>query len=279
MPPALSYPLANFLAKLLARQKNLPLVQSVRSNQQAIHGGQLTSRELQNKVEEVFAYAGRCLADLYHTLKNPAAMQKKIAKNQDFQRLITMSRDKNLGAFFVVPHMSSFDIILLAAAAKGLQGKVLTFGNPSGGYKLQNDIRATSGLEIMPVNKKSNAKSIEALRKGDFIITAIDRPIQKLRQKLNFFGKPAPLPAGYIHMAIEANVPVIVGAVHMNKEGLYQLSLSEPIQMIQMADSKKAIRVNAENILQRVEGHILSHPSQWQMYYPVWPEEQTSETN
>ncbi len=276
IPTALSYPLINFLAGRLARLKKLPLVQSVRYNQQVAHGGRLEHKDLDKAVTEVFSYAGRCFVDLYRNFKSPVALQQKVVKNEDFERLIRLSHDKNFGAFLVMPHMSSFDLLFMAAAARGFETKVLTLGKPSGGYQLQNEIRRTTGLEIMPVSSYAHAKSIETLNKGGFILTAIDRPMPKQSRQLNFFGRPSPLPAGHIRMALETKVPILVAAIHMNDAGLYQLSLSKPIHMVRMSEPAEEIRYNAEIILKIVENHIRSHPTQWQMYYPLWPNEKTS---
>lgn len=273
IPPVLSYPLIKCAAKLLSRWENSGLVQSVRRNQQIVRGEHLTSLDLQKAVEEVFIYAGRCFIDLYYNLKNPAALQHKVLENDSLQRLITLSRDKNFGAFVVVPHMSNFDLMLLAGAARGFKTKVLTFAKPTNGYQLQNNIRATSGLEIMPVSKRAHINALNTMRNGGFVLTAIDRPISSQARKLNFFGRPSPLPDGYVRMALRADVPVMVAAVHMNKDGLYQLKLSDPVPMIRMTDPVKEIRYNAEKILRIIENYIRCHPSQWQMYYPVWPDE------
>jgi len=158
-------------------------------------------------------------------------------------------------------------------ATQGFETKVLTADKPSSGYKLQNDIRSTSGLEIMPVSRQAHAKAIETLCNGGFILTAVDRPMPHQTRRLNFFGHPSPLPAGHIRMALKADVPIIVAAVHMNKDGFYQLSLSDPIPMVRMSDPMEETRFNAENILKIIEGYIRSHPAQWQMYYPVWPDQ------
>ena len=277
IPTALSYPIINFFAGRLARLNNLPLVQSVKNNQQMIHGGRLTPLDLQKAVKKVFNYAGRCFVDLHHSLKSPVTLQQKIVKNEALKRLIQMSRDKNFGAFLVMPHMSSFDLLFMAAAARGFETKILTIAKPNDGYKLQNRIRMTSGLEIMPVSREAHAKSMDALCNGGFVLTAVDRPVPRQRRRLTFFGSPSPLPAGHIRMALKANVPILVAAIHMNKDGLYQLSLSEPIPMIHMPEPEEELRCNAENILRMIEGYIRLHPSQWQMFYPVWSNKKNSE--
>ena len=252
--------------------ENLSLVQSVQQNQQMIYKGLLTPGDLHKAVKKVLISSGRCFVDFYRNVKSPAALQSKVLKNQAFERLIKLSQDKNFGAFLVMPHMSSFDLLFMAAATQGFRTKVLTIGKPTGGYKLQNDIRATSGLEIMPISQKAHEKSIDVMRNGGFILTAVDRPMPRQKRYLNFFGHPSPLPVGHVKMALIANVPILVAAVHMNKEGLYELSLSKPIHMIKMPDPAEELRCNAEIILKQIENYILSHPSQWQMYYPVWPD-------
>ncbi|MEA3544632.1 MAG: lysophospholipid acyltransferase family protein [Thermodesulfobacteriota bacterium] len=270
IPTTASYPLVRFVARRLAQQERLSVVQTVSSNQQVVHCGELTPRDLKKIVEDVFSNAGRCFIDLYRNYKNPAALQRKIVENEDLQKLITLSQDKDFGAFVVVPHLSSFDLMLLAAAARGFKAKVLTIGAPTDGYKLQNDIRATSGLEILPVSRRAHIQVIDTLRNGGFVVSGIDRPIPKQPRTLNFFDKPSPLPDGHIRMALKANVPIMVAAVHMTEDGCYQLSLSDPIPMIRMSDPVEEVCYNAENILKKIEDHIRCHPSQWLMYYPVW---------
>ena len=271
MPTAVSYPLGSFLAQRLAQRQGFPLVQAVKQNQLLIHGGKLSPKELNQRVKDVFTHAGRCFIDFYRNYKNLEKLQDKVLVNDDLERLVRLSHDPTFGAFLVVPHMSSFDLMLLAAAAKGFKAKVLTIGNPTGGYKLQNDIRATSGLEIMPVSRRAHVKAIEPVRNGGFVLSGIDRPIPEQARTLNFFGLPSALPDGHVRMALKAGVPIMVAAVHMNNDGLYELSLSEPIPMVRMVEPKIEIRSNAEIILQIIESHIRAHPTQWQMFYPVWP--------
>jgi len=272
VPAAMSYSLVNFLAGYLARREKSALVQIVRQNQQKIHEAELNDVELQKKTEEVFRYAGRCFVDLYRNFSHPKQLQRKVVQNEDLSRLIYMSQDKSFGAFVVIPHMSSFDLMLLAAASLGFESKILTFGQPTGGYKLQNEIRAASGLDIMPVSRRAHISAFQTLRQGGFILTAVDRPLAGQKRRVNFFGCLSPLPDGHIRMALKVGVPVLAAAVHMNQDGLYQLHLSDPIPMVRMSDPDEEIRQNTESILRVLEGYIRAYPTQWQMYFPVWPQ-------
>ncbi len=269
-PPKLGYRLSVFGAKLLARRVNSPIVKAVRGNQFIIRGGTATSAELDQAVSEVFTHAGRCFVDLYHHLQNPAGLKNCTPLTPELEHLIAQSHANFPGAFIVAPHLSNFDLVLLAAAYRGIKAQVLTYGNPTGGYKIQNDIRAQTGLNITPVSPEMHRQAIENLRKGGLVITAIDRPIRRKAHFMKFFGQPCPLPAGHIRMALEAEVPIIVAAAEWKNDGLYHLHLSEPINLIEYGKSDETIRINGEAILRVIEGFIRKNPGQWLMYYPVW---------
>jgi lauroyl/myristoyl acyltransferase len=271
VPVSMGYSLVNFLAGRLSRWDSLPLIQTIQHNQQMIHGDGLGHRARRLAVEEVLRYTGRSFVDLYQNFSRPEKLQKKIKIDADIERLIHLSRDRRFGAVVVVPHMGSFDLMLLAGARLGFKSKVLTFGQPNRGYQLQNEIRAMSGLDIMPVSRRAHISALQALRQGGFVLTAVDRPLPGRVPRLSFFGRPSALPDGHIRMAMKADVPLLAAAVHMNRDGLYELRLSEPLVMKRTSDYARDVTQNAETVLRILEGYIRAHPTQWQMFYPVWP--------
>ena len=270
IPPRVGYKLSNWAARLLARRVDSPMVQAVRSNQAVVRGLAPDDPALDQAVVEVFAHAGRCMFDLYHNLQNPDGLKSLAPGNPKLEQLITWSREESFGAFLVAPHLSSFDIVLLGAAYRGIRAQVLTYGNPSGGYKIQNEIRASTGLNITPVSPEVDALAVENLRRGRFVVTAVDRPIRRKAHTMTFFGRPAPLPAGHIRMALEADVPVIVVTAQWRPDGLYHTLVSDPIPLVRRDDPQETIRVNGEAVLRVIEDYIRQAPGQWLMYYPVW---------
>jgi len=248
------------------------MVAAVRQNQWVVRGGNLSPQELDSAVAEVFTHAGRCFVDLYHNLHKPDGILARVADSPKTQEYIQRSLDPDFGAFIVAPHLSNFDLCLLSLAYRGLCGQVLTYGQPTGGYQIQNRIRAETGLQITPVSPETHEKAIENMKNGGFVITAIDRPIRRKAHYLNFFGRPSPLPAGHIQMAIEASVPIIVASARLDETGDYQIDFSDPIPMQRTGDSAEEIRVNGEAVLRLIEERIRANPGQWLMYYPAWPD-------
>ncbi|MBU0512776.1 MAG: lysophospholipid acyltransferase family protein [Chloroflexi bacterium] len=272
MPTSLGYQLSGLVAGRLAGNQSSPMVQAVRANQWVVRGEKSSPEELDNAVRAVFQHAGRCFVDLYHNLQNRDGLLKLVVDNPAAQRLIQISQAEKQGVFLAAPHLSNFDMVLLSLAYRGLHGQVLTYGQPTGGYKIQNDIRATTGLDITPVSDTTHQKAIELMRNGGLVATAVDRPIRRKAHTLRFFGHPSPLPAGHIRMALEADVPVVVGAAHLRTDGRYELLLSDLIPMQRHDDPAEEIRINGEAVLKVIEGFIRQAPEQWLMYYPAWPD-------
>jgi lauroyl/myristoyl acyltransferase len=272
IPPKIGYRLSGLFARQMARRKSSPIVRAVRHNQWVVRGSNLDPEGLNSAVQEVFTHAGHCFLDLYQNMKNPEGIMNLVLDSPEVRELILQSQEQKSGAFIVAPHMSNFDLSLLALGYRGLQGQVLSHSQPTGGYQIQNDIRAQTGLEITPVSPEIHKQAIENMRNGGFVITGVDRPIRRKTHYLNFFGRPSPLPVGHIRMAIEAGVPVIVVSASMDPEGNYHIHISEPIPLQPHQDSEQEIKVNGEAVLRVIEARILADPGQWLMYYPVWPE-------
>jgi len=272
MPLKLSYRLVDIFARMIARRDN-KLTRTIKANQWVARGEISSPEELNQAVRQVLAHAGRCLADFYRDLTNPEGLKALSPMSPNHQVLIDFGQPDTMGAFVVAPHLSAFDLALLALAYQGLNAKVLTYGNPTGGYDIQNQIRASTGLDITPVRgEETHQEAIQWMQAGGMVITAVDRPIRRKAHSLNFFGRPSPLPAGHIRMALDADVPVIAAAAHRTPNRRYNIKLSPPIVMQRLKDKELEIRHNAEKVLSALETFIHEAPEQWLMYYPVWPE-------
>ena len=271
IPPAIGYRVSASVASRIAKNTDSAMVKAIHSNQAIIRGKNSSADDIKNAVKEVLIHAGRCFVDLYHNLQNPLGLKQLSPLSPRLEELIAQSHAASHGAFIVAPHLSNFDLVLLAAAYRGFKAQVLTYGSPTGGYKIQNDIRAQTGLNITPVNTKVHRMAVKNMQDGGFVITAIDRPIRQKSHMMNFFGHPSPMPAGHIRMALEAKVPIIVVAAEFMSDCRYHVHISDPIELVRRDNQDDEIRINGEAVLKIIEKYIQAAPSQWLMYYPVWP--------
>jgi KDO2-lipid IV(A) lauroyltransferase len=128
-------------------------------------------------------------------------------------------------------------------------------------------------LDITPITKLSLENAFRRLKSGGVVATGIDRPIEfDMRGPLlPFFGRPAPLPTGYIRMALKTGAKIVVAAIQLLKNGSYHINLSEPLEMQHYPDKLEEIMVNGHKVLQIVEHYIRENPDQWLMFNSVWP--------
>ncbi|HEB64038.1 MAG TPA: hypothetical protein ENJ02_00650 [Chloroflexi bacterium] len=267
LPPRTGYRVADFLAALVSRQRHSSLVRAIRLNQWVVHDKNLPDPTAQ--VRAVLRHAGVCIYDLYHHFNDPEAIKRLTPPTEGMQGLIAGSRSRERGALVVAAHTSNFDVALLGLAFHGMEGQVLSYGEPTGGYEIQNRIRASTNLRITPVGAETLQEAVAFMRQGGYVYTAVDRPSRRYRDKpLTFFGHPAALPAGYVKLALEAGVPILPISAHQHPDGHYEVFVAEPV----FPDQAASLRHNAERVLARLEDFIRRAPEQWLMYYPVWPD-------
>jgi KDO2-lipid IV(A) lauroyltransferase len=272
LPPVLGYRVAFFLANRIANRRSLDMVQAVRANQWVVHGQEPSAAELDEIVSAAFRHTARCLYDLYHNLHNLPKMQELIDFGPRFEELVEQINSRERGMVIVGPHLSGFDFVGQASAMKGMKAIVITFARPSEGYKWQNDIRQYAGLEIAPASMGVMKEAVKRLKGGETVLTGVDRPVPDPRYRPNFFGFPSSLPVHHIMLALRAKVPVLVAAVVMRPDHIYEIVVSDFIEMEQYGDRDKDILCNAERVLEVTADMIRGVPEQWTMTYPVWPE-------
>jgi len=274
LPPRFGYKISNWIASLLSNRETLEITKSIRANQYVVNGEKNTKQELIQQSKNVLFHAGKSYYDFYHYIDKPTELIKLAPLSDSMKDFINLSKE-NQGYLVVAPHLSNFDLVLSVVVKNGFIGRVLSYPNPGSGYQLQNEIRSSYGLDLTPADKPNvNEEIIDYLKKGGIVATGVDRPLpsRKKRHYVNFFGRPSPLPLGYITTALAADVPIIVASAIMTVDGKYDFQFSGPYTLRKYNNKLDDIKQNAEMILKYVEEFIRMAPQQWLMYYPVWPD-------
>ncbi len=274
LPPKIGLLLNNLIAATIANKKDSDLVKAIKANQWIIHGkGNLSPEDLNAKAKAVLKHSGRCYYDLYHTFNNQERILKLFPNSKAIEEIITESQSGK-GAFVVAPHMSNFDLALRALALHGLSAKLLGSPDPFSGYRMQNKLRNSIGMEVIPLSEPDIFfRAVEMLKNGEVVATGVDRPVRKSKKKhrVSFFGHPSALPVGYIQIALAADVPIIVMGAKMRPDGKYEIMHSGLIPLQRHANRFIEVKQNVEMILEIIAQFIRQSPEQWLMYYPVWP--------
>ncbi len=274
LSPKLGYRIGRSISTFISRLENTDFTKSIRANQYIANGGTNTRQELIAKTQGVLEHAGKCYYDMYHFYNRPDMLDSIVPYSEPMKEFIKLSQEDQ-GYMVVSPHLSNFDLVVTKLVREGFNGKVLSYPNPGSGYQLQNEIRTSQGMNIVPLgDSKLEAEIIAFLKNGGVAATGVDRPVpgRKKRHYVNFFGRPSPLPVGYLTTALAADVPVIAVSAYMLPSGKYGFMHSGPIPLKRYKNKLDEILINAEMVLKTLEGFIRQVPEQWLMYYPVWPD-------
>jgi lauroyl/myristoyl acyltransferase len=274
MPPRAGYKVAQVLGRQIAAIKSNPMVRNVRANQWVIHDECLTVRELDEAVVATFQSAVRSLYEFWHFFRDERAVKNMVEFDSSFTACFEHSRQTHTGLLMIVPHLSNFDMVGRAAVLNGFPLHILSYPQPPGGYRWQNDLRAMPGLNVTPLNIGALREASVTLRSGGTVVTGGDRPLPELESKyrLRFFGRAANLPVFYVRLALKHHLPIVVTGGLRKPDGRYFVWASDPIPMIPHPDLVQETVQNAESVLAVVADFIQKGKDQWAMFYPVWPE-------
>ena len=272
LPPWLGYRIGDLAARIIVGNKRSEMGRAVRANQWMISAETLNGPALEKRTHQVFRINTHCLYDYYHNLKRPQVVRDMVSFDPNFKDVLTQVETGHSPALFLMPHLSNYDLAGRALALYGLNFQVLSYPQPPSGYQLANQIRQEGGMEVTPMSIQAVQQARQRLRAGGVVLTGVDRPLGDTRYFPRFFGKPAHLPVAHVQLALQVDVPVYVVACVQIGPARYKIVASPRLIMQHLADRVTTLIQNAETILAEVEKLVRAYPTQWAMFYPVWPE-------
>ncbi len=264
--------LARWLADRAAVRSESRLVRSVRANQAMVRGLPYQDPRLDEAVRSVLRQAAHSHLVLFRAVaRGAAALKEAGCLAPEFEDAIRCAMRSGRGVLVAGAHMGSFDVAMLTLGERGLPAQVLAYRNPEGSYKALNAIRLRFGLDLTPVSLAALRKAHRRLSQGGLVVTGVDRP-DPSGEHLEFFGRRALMPVGYARLALQTGALVLPAACLREGDYGYRVVGGPPIEPPQNNDPRQGARVLAQDVLAQLERIIAAHPSQWLMFFPVWPE-------
>lgn len=273
--PRVGYPLARTIADVIVSRKRSLFVRSVRANQWVVHNHQLTAQQLNDLVHQTFRSAARSLYEFWHFFTEPQVVMGMVDFDPSAQECFRRAREEKTGTIMVAPHICNFDLVARALVLQGLNLHILSYPQPTSGYRHQNRLRQLPGMRVTPMSIQALREASETLRANRTLLTGVDRPLPEgpdAKYRPRFFGRPAAMPVFYIRLAIKHNLPITVLGGCRKTDGRYRVWASDPIPMQRHPDLLQETVQNSEQVLSLIAENIRKAPDQWAMFYPVWPE-------
>lgn len=272
MPPAIGLRLAEAIARWVAANPNLPMVQGIRLNQWVASCFTLKHEELAQATRAVISNIARSFYEQFYFMHHPERLGSQIVKNDVFEEIFAWQRSRRGGLLVCGLHMCSFDLVYQAITVLGLKTIGLTLPDETEAIAWQHQLRRKTGVELLPATLVNLRQVIRRLENGELVVTGIDRPQENLKMLPRFFGHPAHLPVHYVQLAQAAKVPLLVMAPFRQEDGRFQLSSSDYLTIPHHSNRKSDMIEHAEKVLAIAEGFVRRDPAQWTIFHPIWPE-------
>jgi KDO2-lipid IV(A) lauroyltransferase len=277
LPPLIGYALAGLIAALINRFQ--PAVYwIVLFNLRQVVGPGVSKEELHRLVRQVFRNTARNNYDLWRLVsRGPEALRAAVTIPPYARAYFTQLQERGRGTIIVGTHTGNFDLGVLALALFLPESQVLSLATqPAEGFALMDRMRTKFGVYVTPINLPALREAMKRLKAGGVVVTGVDRPVGDETPSVEFFGQPAPLPAGHVRLALKTDAAILVASPHCDKAGHTVFRFSPPLEMEKTGDLDADLRANLRRVTGWLEHFIREQPEQWAMFVPVWPGQRPS---
>lgn len=273
LPEKSAYALFKSGSGFLVR-RNGKSVQRLRKNLERVNPG-LSESQMQSLLEEGMASYMRYWCD---TFRFP---------NWDKERInstVTVTREELLlngiksgrGVIVSLPHAGNWDHAGAYFCLKGIH--LVTVAERLKPERLFNEFlryREAMGMEVLALDSRSIVTLAQRLREGHLIALVADRDLSKSGIDVQFFGKPARMPAGPAVLALKTNAIFLTAFVNYTETGIHITfdEITIPESGTQEEKVSMLVQKSADNFEQRIR----KHPQDWHMLQRIWIDEDFKE--
>ncbi len=174
------------------------------------------------------------------------------------------------GAVLISAHLGPVEFMIQAIALLGypLIG-IMEHLEPERHHQYVIRLRMMHGMELVST-QTSMLDIFRRVKQGKVMVSAIDRDSTDTGLIVDFMGAPAWMPDGYARVAVQANVPLVVGFVHGDGDGGVIVRFHPPIYPDRSLGKQKAVLDLMRQALQIFEQTLRAHPEEWHLSTPVW---------
>lgn len=273
LPEKSAYALFKSGSGFLVR-RNGKSVQRFRKNLERVNPD-LSESQMQSLLEEGMASYMRYWCD---TFRFP---------NWDKERInstVTVTREELLlngiksgrGVIVSLPHAGNWDHAGAYFCLKGIH--LVTVAERLKPERLFNEFlryREAMGMEVLALDSRSIVTLAQRLREGHLIALVADRDLSKSGIDVQFFGKPARMPAGPAVLALKTNAIFLTAFVNYTETGIH-ITFDE-ITIPESGTQEEKVSMLVQKSADNFEQGIRKHPQDWHMLQRIWIDEDFKE--
>lgn len=267
LPERWGIAIARWLARVVYRVS--PLSEAGRDNARHVLGPDADSDSVSRLAQQ--AVQSRLL-NYYDLLRLSAMPLEELNRRVTIEGLEHLERVvvEKRGAVVASGHVGPVEFMIQAVVALGYPLIGITEHlKPERLHQFVIGLRSAHGLNLIST-EGSLLDVYRRLKRGEVLLSAIDRDSTGTGLVIDVFGAPAWLPDGYARVAARANVPLIFGFCHRTEEGGVANKVYPPIYPdMSLGKEERVVRL-VEQATQLFEEAVREYPHEWHLSAPIW---------
>ncbi|HEY0755307.1 MAG TPA: lysophospholipid acyltransferase family protein [Ktedonobacteraceae bacterium] len=138
-------------------------------------------------------------------------------------------------------------------------------------------LRNSGGATYVPLGGSTPLRTIiQALRQNQMVLFTTDRAVEGESVVVDFFGAPARLPIGPVHLSLRTGAPLVSAFGWYTARNKIGGSFSHLTLALSEEERQRPEAVEAA-LIKSMEQVISKHPEQWMVFAPIWLEPEGAE--
>lgn len=268
VPPRLGYALFTRIGDL-AYATSKASRENVLDNLRHVLGLQAEPARMAQVARQIFRNQARNYYDLFRVAALSAEQIDRLVTIHGLQH-IDEALSTGKGLIVVSAHFGNLDVTAQAFALRQYPITVIAEHlKPEKLYQYVVSLRASKGIKIIPADSFLRPL-FKALRDNEIIGLAADRNLTGTGTVIEFFGAPALLPDGHVHLALRTGAKLAPAFSICKRDNTFEVFVEPPLPLENTGDPEKDIRAGMVKLVAVLEKYIGRYPEQWVMFQPVW---------
>ncbi len=268
IPPSLAYRLAGPLGTAICRLS--PLRAHVEDNVSHIVGEPAGSPQVRRIACRVYANQCRNYFDLLRVSSVSAAYVRKAVRELSGIEHVERALSRGHGLVLASGHAGNIDLAGQILAVLGYRvTAVAEHLRPERLFSYVRRARESHGLSFIPTDG-SLRPVFRALRANEIVGLALDRNVSDAGRRVDFLGRPARLPDGYLNLALRTQAALVLAFCRRLPDNTFSVTVEPEVELTRTGDLEQDIATNMPRALALFENYLRRYPDQWVLFQRVW---------
>ncbi len=170
------------------------------------------------------------------------------------------------GVILITAHLGNWELGGAVITAMGYPLTAVAFPERVGKTnELFQKQRRRRGMQILTFGEAARG-ALAALKRGEMVAMLADRDFTNHRDMIDFFGRPARLPAAPARISAKTGAPILPGFILRQSDNRFTMRFHPPLWPESRRDNL-AVRTAIRDILQ---AEVSADPTQWFVFEDFW---------